>query len=75
MISAIQYLVDMVVTAVQMVIDFFTSLITSIGFLIQGIQYINSILYIIPGGLLIFAVAFLGIYLINRLTLGSNGGG
>lgn len=56
------------------VCDLIINLIAGIVMLASGLQYINGLIFIIPGGILLFALCYLMIFIINRLSFGSNGG-
>lgn len=55
--------------------DLITNLIAGITMLAAGLEYINGLIYIIPGGILLFGLCYLTIFIVNRLSFGSNGGG
>ncbi len=61
-------------TIITSVCDLITNMIAGLIMVLNGLKYINSIIFIIPGGLLIFGLCFLMIFIINRLSFGSNGG-
>lgn len=56
----------------QLIVSLISDLITSILFLYQSLSYFNSLLFLIPGSILIFGVIYLSIFIVNRLSLGSN---
>ncbi len=62
-------------TIITSVCDLITNMIAGLIMVLNGLKYINSLIFIIPGGLLIFGLCFLMIFIINRLSFGSNGGG
>ena len=61
-------------TIITSVCDLVTNMIAGLIMVLNGLKYINSLIFIIPGGLLIFGLCFLMIFIINRLSFGSNGG-
>ncbi len=61
-------------TIITSVCDLITNMIAGLIMVLNGLKYINSLIFIIPGGLLIFGLCFLMIFIINRLSFGSNGG-
>lgn len=56
----------------QLIVSLISDLITSVLFLYQSLAYFNSLLFLIPGSILIFGVIYLSIFIFNRLSLGSN---
>lgn len=62
-------------TIITTVCDLITNIIAGLIMVVDGLKYINTLIFIIPGGLLIFGLCFLVIFIINRLSFGSNGGG
>ena len=61
-------------TIITSACDLITNMIAGLIMVLNGLKYINSLIFIIPGGLLIFGLCFLMIFIINRLSFGSNGG-
>ena len=61
-------------TIITSVCDLITNMVAGLIMVLNGLKYINSLIFIIPGGLLIFGLCFLMIFIINRLSFGSNGG-
>lgn len=62
-------------TIITTVCDLISNMIAGLIMVADGLKYINTLIFIIPGGLLIFGLCFLIIFIINRLSFGSNGGG
>lgn len=62
-------------TIITTICDLITNIIAGLIMVANGLKYINTLIFIIPGGLLIFGLCFLMIFIINRLSFGSNGGG
>lgn len=62
-------------TIITTISDLITNIIAGLIMVANGLKYINTLIFIIPGGLLIFGLCFLMIFIINRLSFGSNGGG
>lgn len=62
-------------TMITTVCDLISNMIAGLIMVADGLKYINTLIFIIPGGLLIFGLCFLAIFIINRLSFGSNGGG
>lgn len=65
---------DLITSAVQFVVDLFSSLINLLILLYQSLGYLVSYIFIVPGELLIFGLVFIFIFIFNRLSFGSNGG-
>ena len=63
---------DSIISIGRLIVDFFTSLLKAIPIILQCINYVQGFYQWIPSSLLIFAVAFVAIYVINRLSFGSN---
>lgn len=74
MIDILMSFVEVLKGLLSFITDFFKSLLTIYSLLAQCSAYLQSIIFIVPGELLIFGVVFMLIFIFNRLSFGSNGG-
>jgi len=73
MLKAVQAILAALNGLIEFVSGLVTGLINAIGMISQASQMAVTLIAFLPAGLAVFAVVFIAIMIINRLSFGSNG--